>query len=156
MIRTLSALLLAAGFIVGGTSVALACGGSKTMEAKKYKTVDGTTLASWIDQKQTKVFHAASAETFAAGTLPTAVRVDYSAMTAETLGADKNAKMTFLCANTMCSASTKAALAAVDLGYTDVHVFKDGVAGWTAIGKDLIVTRQKAKATAKAKVRADG
>ena len=156
MIRKLSAILLAAGFVIGGTSVALACGGSKTMEAKKYNTVDATTLASWIDQKSSKVFHAASEATFAAGTLPTAVRVDYSAMSAETLGADKKAKMTFLCANTMCSASKKAALAAIDMGYSDVNVFKEGVAGWTAIGKDLVVAKPAAKAKAQTKVRADG
>lgn len=155
MIRRITTLLLAAGFVLGGTAVALACGGTKTMEAKKYRTVDTTMLASWIDQKATKVFHAASDETFAAGTLPTAVRVEYSAMTAETLGADKAAKMTFLCANTMCSASKKAALAAVDLGYTDVHVYKEGVAGWKAAGKELVVA-PKPDAKATAKVRADG
>ena len=128
MIRTLSAALLTVGLVLGATSVAMACGGSKTMEAKKFDNVDGTTLASWIEQKATKVFHAASEETFAAGTLPTSVRVDYAAMSVETLGANKDEKMTFLCANTMCSASKKAALAAVDMGYTDVWVYRDGVA----------------------------
>lgn len=155
MIRKLSVIFLAAGFVLGGTAVALACGGQKTVTAQKYRTVDATLLASWIDDEKTKVFHAASAETFAAGTLPTAVRVEYDSMTAEVLGADKDARMTFLCANTMCSASKKAALAAVDLGYTDVHVFKDGVAGWKAAGKDLVVTKAPA-ADAKTKVRADG
>lgn len=150
MFRKLSAALLAAGLVLGGATAALACEGSKTMEAKRYEKVDATTLASWIDQKASKVFHAASEETYAAGTLPTAVRVDYAAMSAETLGADKSARMTFLCANTMCSASKKAALAAVDLGYTDVHVFEEGVAGWKAAGKDLVVARTKGK------VRADG
>jgi len=152
MIRKLSAVLLAAGFVLGATSVAVACGGENAMEAKKYEKVDTATLASWIDQKATKVFHAASEATFASGTLPTAVRVDYKGMTAETLGADKDANLTFLCASTMCSASSKAALAAVDLGYTNVHVFKEGVAGWKAAGKELVVSQAKPAA----KVKADG
>lgn len=152
MIRKLSALLLAAGFVLGGTATALACGGEE-MEAKAFEKVDVQTLASWIEKKATKVFHAADEATFAAGTLPTAVRIDHAGLSAETLGADKDARMTFLCANTMCSASKKAALAAVDLGYTNVHVFKDGVAGWKAAGKALVVAN---KATAKAKVKVDG
>lgn len=150
MLRKLSAVLLAVGLTAGATSAAMACEGHKSMEAKKFEKVDATTLASWIDQKATKVFHAASEETYAAGTLPTAVRVEYAALSAETLGADKGAKMTFLCANTMCSASKKAALAAVDLGYTDVNVFEAGVDGWKAAGKQVVV------ATKAAKVKADG
>lgn len=153
MFRKLSVALLAAGFALGATT-AIACPGATKTAEKRVENVDTATLASWIDQKATKVFHAASEETFAAGTLPTAVRVDYAAMSAETLGADKDAKMTFLCANTMCSASGKAAMAAVDLGYTDVHVFKEGVAGWKAAGKALVVTEAPAKPAAK--VKADG
>lgn len=146
MFRTLSAALVIVGLVIGGSATALACGGQKNMEAKKYDTVDATTLASWIDKNATKVFHAASEETYAAGTVPTAVRVDYKAMTAATLGDKKDARMTFMCANTMCSASSKAAMAAVEMGYTDVHVFKEGIAGWAASGKELV----------KAKVKADG
>lgn len=151
MMRKLSALLLAAGFVLGGTTAALACGGEETTAAKRFEKVDATTLASWIDQKATKVYHAASPETYAAGTVPTAVRVEYAAMTPETLGADKDAKMTFLCANTMCSASKKAAMAAVDLGYTDVNVFEGGVAGWQAAGNKVVPG-----VVTKAKVKADG
>lgn len=150
MFRKLSIALLTAGFVLGGTATALACPGAQAKMAKKAERVDVGTLATWIEKKESKVFHAASEETFAAGTLPTAERVDYKAMTADTLGANKNAKMTFLCANTMCSASKKAAMAAIDMGYDNVWVFKGGVDGWKAAGHQLVVA-DKAK-----KVKADG
>ncbi|MCB9543161.1 MAG: rhodanese-like domain-containing protein [bacterium] len=149
MTRIFTAALLALGFTLGGASVALACNGH---EATAAAPVDAATLASWIEKKETKVFHAADAATFAAGTLPTAVRVDYTALDAATLGADKDARMTFLCGSSMCGASKKAAMAAMELGYTNVHVFKEGIAGWKAAGKELVV----AQAPKAAKVKADG
>lgn len=149
MTRIFTAALLALGFTLGGASVALACNGHETTAAAP---VDAATLASWIEKKETKVFHAADEATFAAGTLPTAVRVEYASLDAATLGADKDARMTFLCGSSMCGASKKAAMAAMELGYTNVHVFKEGVAGWKATDKALVV----AQAPKAGKVKADG
>lgn len=152
MTRTLTAALLALGFTIGGASVALACEGHE-MEASAPQPVDASTLAVWIEKKATRVFHAADEATFAAGTLPTAVRVDQASLSVAQLGEDKDARLTFLCGSSACGASKKVAMAAVALGYTNVHVFKDGIAGWKAAGKALVVAE---KGKAKGQVKADG
>ncbi len=51
-----------------------------------------------------------------------------------TLPADKNAKLVFYCANTMCTASHSAAKVAVAAGYKNVSVMADGIQGWKKAG----------------------
>jgi rhodanese-related sulfurtransferase len=51
-----------------------------------------------------------------------------------TLPADKNAKLVFYCANTMCTASHSAAKVAVAAGYKNVSVMVDGIQGWKKAG----------------------
>jgi len=48
---------------------------------------------------------------------------------------DKGATLVFYCANTKCTASDAAAKRAKEAGYTDVHVLRAGIMGWTDAGQ---------------------
>jgi len=50
---------------------------------------------------------------------------------------DKSSRLVFYCADKMCSASTEAAKRAVEAGYKDVSVMKDGIYGWQKSGQKL-------------------
>ena len=71
------------------------------------------------------------------GTVPGAVLLsDYKGYepSAE-LPSDKDKKLVFYCANTMCGAAPAAAQRAQAAGYPDVCVMKDGIMGWAKAGK---------------------
>ena len=74
---------------------------------------------------------------YAAGHLPGAVWMPFSAVTAEKLPADKSRKLVFYCANERCSACHKAAAAAVALGHTQVFIMPAGIAGWEKAGQPV-------------------
>lgn len=78
---------------------------------------------------QVHIFDVNSAERFAKGHVPGA-RLVTTAPQASDLPANKDAMLVFYCANSHCSASHKAAAAALALGYTKVFVMKAGIAGW--------------------------
>ena len=59
---------------------------------------------------------------------------------AKELPADKNAKLVFYCANTMCKASEQAANRALEAGYVDVAVLPDGIMGWKSAGQKTATT----------------
>ncbi len=44
--------------------------------------------------------------------------------------ADKTATLVFYCANTHCGACHQGARAALKLGYTNVFIMPEGIAGW--------------------------
>lgn len=152
--RLFSTLLVAAAFVTGGVSVATACPGEKMAKEKAgptYALIEVDQLAQWVDAKKAKVFHATSEEKFAKAHIPGATRVDYDGMTADALGAAKDDRVVFYCANTGCGASEKAAKAALKLGFVNVYVYKGGIDGWQAAGKQVATLD-----AAKKKVRADG
>jgi len=69
------------------------------------------------------------------GTIPGAIRLsDYRTYDLSELPTDKTTRLVFYCANEQCGASHTAAARAVIAGYTDVHVFKGGIAGWKNAG----------------------
>ncbi len=71
------------------------------------------------------------------GTVPDAVLLsDYKQYdpTSE-LPADRDKKLVFYCANTMCGAAPAAAQKAQAAGYDDVAVMTEGIMGWAAAGK---------------------
>jgi rhodanese-related sulfurtransferase len=70
------------------------------------------------------------------GTLPGAVLLsDYASYPASELPAEKARALVFYCANEECTASHEAAARAIALGYADVEVMPDGIAGWVRAGK---------------------
>lgn len=54
---------------------------------------------------------------------------------ARELGAAKDARLVFYCANTRCTASHAAAKRAIEAGYTNVAILPEGIAGWKAAGQ---------------------
>ncbi|MCX7847778.1 MAG: rhodanese-like domain-containing protein [bacterium] len=56
---------------------------------------------------------------------------------------DKQAKIVTYCSNTKCPASAKLAKRLVALGYTNVHKYPDGIAGWTAAGNPVSTVAAK-------------
>lgn len=50
---------------------------------------------------------------------------------------DKNAKLIFYCANQYSQASSIAAKAALDKGYSDIYVMIDGIEGWILSGRSV-------------------
>lgn len=56
---------------------------------------------------------------------------------------DKHATIVTYCSNTRCPASAKLAARLVKLGYTNVHKYSDGIAGWTAAGNAVTTVAAK-------------
>jgi rhodanese-related sulfurtransferase len=71
-------------------------------------------------------------ERYDEGHVPGATWVRPSEVTAAVLPADKSATLVFYCANRSCGACHEAAEAAIKLGYTNVYVMPEGIAGWEA------------------------
>ena len=61
---------------------------------------------------------------------------------ARVLPKEKDAKLIFYCANEMCTSSHQAAKQAVDAGYSDVSVMKQGIYGWKKAGKTVVALNQ--------------
>lgn len=80
------------------------------------------------------IFDANSAKQFAAGHVPGAVHLPFDQVTAERLPSDTGAKLVFYCWNKVCGASHEAATRAVNLGYRNVSVMRDGITGWIKAG----------------------
>lgn len=129
----------------GAGSSAQACGGDKTAEAAFGKMTVEQVWARVEAKDGLHVYDANSKERFDEGHVPGAIWVDYKTLTAEALPARKDADIVFYCAREQCTASHKAARAAMDLGYTSVAVMPEGIKGWEA--KQKPVERAAASAT---------
>ena len=81
-------------------------------------------------EKNVYVFDNNRKERFDQGHVPGAKWVRPAEVTAAVLPADKTATLVFYCANTSCGACHEAAEAALKLGYTNVFVMPEGIAGW--------------------------
>ena len=67
---------------------------------------------------------------YATGHVPGARWLDPMTVAATDLPADKSATLVFYCANKDCSACHEGARAAIKLGYKNVFIMPDGIAGW--------------------------
>ena len=106
-------------------------------EAKVDTSVTVGQLAGWLDAGQARAVDANNAGTrHHMGTIPGAILLSqYRTYGLDELPADHQTKLVFFCANEQCGASHAAAGRAVLAGYTDVHVYKGGIAGWHNAGK---------------------
>lgn len=59
------------------------------------------------------------------------------------LPSDKSADVVFYCGSTMCTASDKAAVRALEAGYGNVSVMREGIKGWKAAGKATVPAAEK-------------
>lgn len=62
---------------------------------------------------------------------------------------DKASDVVFYCGSTMCTASDKAAVRAIDAGYSNVSVMREGIKGWKAAGKATVPAPEAKKADKK-------
>ena len=94
-------------------------------------------VAAKVGQKNVYVFDNNDKARFAAGHVPGARWVQYDAIAAADLPADKSATLIFYCANEQCGACHKGAETALKLGYKNVFIMPAGIAGWEKSGKKL-------------------
>ena len=89
------------------------------------KLVTREELASMLQEKSVVVVDARDEEQFKAGHIEGAIL-----MGAQELPENKDAVLVFYCGSMKCPASSKAAKKAIELGYTNVLVYKGGWAEW--------------------------
>lgn len=143
MRREMAVLMVAGLTVVSYPGAAWACGDDgQAVQAWWPGTVEPravtvTELAAWKKERRATAVDANAPQTRAEqGVIPGAVLLTSSAAFAVTeLPADKATRLVFYCANQKCTASHAAARRAMDLGYTDVAVLPDGVAGWKQAGQ---------------------
>ena len=123
------------------TRGAQACEGAKHNESAmmKPKTITIEQLAALQASKETyAILDANSVETRTkAGVIPGAKLLShYETYDVSTeLPADKAQKVVFYCGSTKCTAAPKAAMKAMQSGYTNVWVLDVGIKGWADAGK---------------------
>ncbi|MCB9526558.1 MAG: rhodanese-like domain-containing protein [Myxococcales bacterium] len=140
--RLLSACIVAAAALFAVP--ALACPGEMAAaETKSFEYVSLDDFKAWHAEGKVTVIDANKAETFAKNHVPGAVHMRYDAMKAAALPQAKDAKLVFYCYNESCKASHKAAMAAIEMGYTQVYVYAGGIEGWMKAG--LKVAKADAK-----------
>lgn len=131
---------LAAALVLGvgaAGSSASACGGY-TDDAASFGKMSVEQVWARVEAKDdVHIYDANSKERYDQGHVPGAVWVDYKALTAEALPAEKSDTVVFYCAREQCKASHKAAEAAVVLGYTSVYIMPEGIMGWEAKNKPV-------------------
>jgi rhodanese-related sulfurtransferase len=105
-------------------------------EAKVDDHVSVADLTEWVAHGACKPVDANGDGTRAKmGVIPGAILLsDYRQYNVSELPTDRSTRLVFYCANEECGASHAAAARAVIAGYTDVHVFKGGIAGWKNAG----------------------
>lgn len=72
------------------------------------------------------------------GHLPGAQWVQFDAVTAGVLPADRTAHLIFYCANELCTASHTAARSALALGYANTFLMPQGFIGWKKSGREVV------------------
>jgi rhodanese-related sulfurtransferase len=135
--------LVVALALAGGAAAATAgedcggcCSGKKggTVAQVEIQYIDTEKLAKCLSESKEKkltVVDVNSAERFAKGHIPGAKHAEKDAL-AKVLPEDKGAAIVFYCGSEKCPASHAAAKKAIELGYTNVFVYKPGIAGWEA------------------------
>ncbi len=126
--KTNKVLMLVAGVLAVGFGVGAYAGTSSETDAFGKMTlqqVDGK-----LHDKNFYVFDNNTPDRYAEGHVPGAKWVDPSALAATDLPADKSATLVFYCANTHCGACHQGARAAIKLGYKNVFIMPEGIAGW--------------------------
>lgn len=119
------------------TAILLSLGLASAVFAKSSKVPDisHVDLEKAIAAKSVTLLDANGTESFKEGRIPGAI--DYAAAKAKlaaVLPKDKGALIVAYCGNEYCSAYLSAAMAAVDLGYTNVKHYSRGIDGWKKSG----------------------
>jgi rhodanese-related sulfurtransferase len=108
-------------------------------EAIELKTLTVDQVAARLGDPETFIFDNNNKDRYAKGHIPGAKWVRPDEITAATLPADKGATLVFYCANEHCRACHSGAKAALALGYSNVFIMPEGIAGWEKAGKPVVV-----------------
>ena len=106
--------------------------------AAEYPDISINDLKTAIAEKKVVVIDVNGSSSYAAGHVPGAI--DFAAKggdLASALPADKGALVVAYCGGPSCSAYTKAANKAKELGYTNVKHLAAGISGWKKAGETL-------------------
>jgi len=101
----------------------------------KIADITHAELAAAVAAKSAVILDVNGSESFAEGRIPGAI--DYIATKgklAAVLPKDKGALVVAYCGNEYCSAYRAAAVAAIELGYTNVKHYAPGIDGWKKSG----------------------
>ncbi len=88
------------------------------------------------------VIDARGTDSYSKGHVPAAKDVGVEKMTPEMLPQDKSKPVVFYCGSKQCPASDMAANKAANWGYTNVWVYKGGIADWKAAGQEVATGAQ--------------
>ena len=115
--------------------LSLGLAGAVFAKSSKVPDISHADLEKAIASKAVTLLDANGTESFKEGRIPGAI--DYAtakAKLASALPKDKGALIVAYCGNEYCSAYLSAAMAAVDLGYTNVKHYSRGIDGWRKSG----------------------
>lgn len=107
-----------------------------TAFAAEYPDISVAELKTAIAEKKVTVIDVNGASSYAKGHVPTAINfAEAKSDLASKLPADKNALIVAYCGGPSCSAYTRAADAAKQLGYTNIKHLSAGISGWMQAGE---------------------
>ena len=102
----------------------------------EYPDISITELKQAIADKKVTVIDVNGATSYSKGHVPTALNfAEVKDSLASKLPADKGALVVAYCGGPSCSAYTRAANAAKELGYTNVKHLSAGISGWLQAGE---------------------
>jgi len=111
---------------------------SGNLAAAEYQIIDHAALKNMIDQelRQFLLIDARNPEEYKEAHIPGAINIpekEFSRFTG-LLPADKGAQLVFYCNGVKCGKSKKSAQKALELGYTNVNVYAEGMPVWEETG----------------------
>ena len=80
----------------------------------------------------------ASGKWFSGELIPGSRRVPLDTIEHDTRSVSKDAEIVTYCGGPACPQGSEAARKLTDLGYTNVHVYKDGLERWKAAGNEIV------------------
>ena len=101
--------------------------------AKGYKEVDAPAVKKMVDAGDVLLVFPLSPIEFDNLHIKDSVNIQVEDLETK-LPKDKSQKLVFYCLGVKCVASWRAAEKAVDLGYSNVYAFREGLPAWTAAG----------------------
>lgn len=111
------------------------------LAGERFKSVSLNEVDSLLQKKEKVFIYDANTESTRThvGIIPGAKLLNSSSNydVKSELPPDKSSHLIFYCANQMCTASHDAANRAINAGYKNVGVMKDGIYGWQKAGKAL-------------------
>lgn len=125
--KFLTAVLLSLGLVVAASA-----------KSAKVPDISHADLEKAVAAKSVVLLDANGTDSFEEGRIPGAI--DYAAAKAKlasVLPKDKGALIVAYCGNEYCSAYLSAAMAAVELGYTNVKHYSRGIDGWKKSGAKM-------------------